>query len=197
LGTALLNVANENLEAVKLIINNENFNIRTLVTPMRDMGFTVISISSVNHEIYMYLLNLIETSNKFTAEDMIYVRNNMFKSFTIEYKDTENKSRTYSIFDSLIGHDDSYDTLCETIKFIERNNMRQMALPEMKRVQLNYWGKKTFLLSKNYIKNPSATYQKIMNNTYDHNYEPSYFSDFPLEVGKKLFNFYIKGDRGN
>ena len=77
-----------------------------------------------------------------------------------------------SVPNSLVGSDSDYVTFCEFIKFVEKHKMRELV-----------W--------KDYVSNPDETINKITCGTYDHNYDPNYFLDFPVEAISKVVNWYI------
>lgn len=100
-----------------------------------------------------------------------------------------------SVPTSLVGHDECYITFCEFIKFIEKHNMRDIVWPELMMVKLDYRGKKVFKLWKDYTSQPDETYKKIVDNTYNHDYDPNYFLDFPVEAISKVVRWHLWKER--
>lgn len=181
--TALYHVIGKDFQAVKLITSHRDFDVSTIVKPTTDDvydGVTPLS-SCGDHETFVHLLDLLETSNLVANPA---VQKQIFKD----------DSMGYNILKSMSRSDKSYTSLCYLIKFIERNNMRELVMPKLSDITLVYPGKKVFNLIKEYRTKPDETIEKLNNGTYDHDYEPSYFSkDLFFHAMANAFKYHVFG----
>ena len=171
-----------NLDTIKLITEHKNFDVKTLVFGTKEQGCTPVTLSLNDYDIFMYFLGLVE-------------RNELLSDFNVKRSLFARDAYGYSVFDSVAIDDSYYTVCCELIKFVEQNSMRNIVWDDVLKVKIRYTGKKVFKLLKEYRLRPDATIDKLINNTYDHDYEPNYFLDFPKEAFTKVTDWYIYGKR--
>ncbi|AYV76761.1 MAG: hypothetical protein Terrestrivirus15_4 [Terrestrivirus sp.] len=180
--TSLFEVHTKSITAVKLITEHKNFDPNTLTFRTFEDGWSVLDMSTGHHEIFMYFLQLFE-------------KHGLMNQFGVKQTMFNRCKYGMSVFTSLVGHDECYNSFCELIKFIEKHNMRDLVWPELMMVKLDYRGKKVFKLWKDYTLKPDETYKKIIDNTYDHDYDPNYLLDFPVEAISKVVRWHLWKER--
>jgi len=179
--TALLSLSTKNLDCIKLITEHQSFNPLTLIENTVEEGWSPIYMSVIVHENFVYLLSLVK---KYSLLSNLEIKNHLFHD-----------KFNMSVFSILSRSDAYYPTMCELIKFIEENNMRDIVwndIDDIDDVKLYYPGKKVFNLLKSYRQNPTHIYRQLVDNKYNHDYEPNYFLDFPIESVAILFDYYFK-----
>jgi len=171
-----------NLDTIKIITEHKNFDVNTLVLGTRDQGCTPVTISLSKDDVFVYMLKLVD---KYELLSNFNTKRSLFAK----------EAYGLSIFDSVATHDDYYNSCCEIIKFVELHDMRDIIWDNLLKVKICYTGMKVFKLLKAYKTKPDFTIDSLINNTYDHNYEPNYFRDFPKEAITKVTDWYLYGKR--